>query len=242
MDNKPFPKRLTDEQLINMVTELEESEQERELPEDQVKGETDKNEDAQITPHEKAEDLSDYLNTVQSKTVEQGIVKGSIKEIHHIDDNDKILVKIELPGETELETFNFKKPKSYDRTYDIVRWLGKYNYTVDHIPKLVQKEVEVEVQKIDTDNRRDNETYELVIPEYEEETGLRGKLQWLLDKVEGVQKGYEEEAILAAGILSFLTTYAFLWVTITGQILYIALFISAVNGLIQSVVTSAFIN
>lgn len=135
----------------------------RTLPDDQQRIDEDERKDeSSLQTMERAEELSSQFETIKSRTVNDGMVLGRLKDIDTSRTSSTIIVSIDLPGEGIKEKKRFDKPKVWSDRYKFVRWIRHYGYTADSFPSMLEDKCKVKVQ------REGNKEYEVFIPEVDE--------------------------------------------------------------------------
>lgn len=133
------------------------SEIERELPSEQDKNGA-KDGDVNLQSYEKAQELSQQFEDIQTATIGDNLLRGTVSAIESSPNNAAISVEVDLPAETDDIQFFLDKPKSWNREYDFVRWVEDHGYQAGDFEGMIEKGVRVEV-------RQEDDEYELVIPE-----------------------------------------------------------------------------
>lgn len=114
--------------------------------------------ETEMVAYDRAAKLSEQFESIEARTLDDGIVRGTVTAIESTTRGGSIAVDVDLPAEPDDVRFNFTKPKVWSERYDFVRWLDKYDYGSGDFAGMIERGVEVEV-------RRDGGDYELVIPE-----------------------------------------------------------------------------
>lgn len=137
------------------VEDIESAREKYVLPEtQQPDGELDESE---MVAYDNAKELSEQFDAIKTQTLGDGIVRGTVTAIETTTHNQKIVIDVTVPAETDPVRFYMWKPKVWDETYEFVRWLHKYGYSAEDFAGMIEKGIEVEV-------RRDDDEYELVVP------------------------------------------------------------------------------
>jgi|APHM01.1.fsa_nt_gi hypothetical protein len=174
----------------------------RALPEDQVQmDDADANEDAELQPMDRAENLSRHYEEVKQRTVEDGVVLGKLEDINTARGNNRIVVDIDLPAEDSNKQFRFRDPAYWTDDFEFVRWVRSYGYTDESFPLMLEDDCEVKVEK---GNKSAGEKYELVIPDADPEP-----ISSQIKKTPGRIRDWHEDSSLWASHIYGLTWVGF---------------------------------
>lgn len=166
---------------------------ERALPEEQQPdGELGESE---IMAYEDAEQLAQEFIEIETATIDESTMRGTVKSINMASTGGTISIDIDVPTEPEPIRFHMDKPKPWSERSEFVRWLNKYGYGSQDIPLMIENHAEVEIE-------RDGDEYELVTPPAP--LGLKKHIEdvWMLLNAQYGKPVGPEGGVLVSGLVS----------------------------------------